>query len=176
MRGQRRKHVAGDVFALQLDDASYRFGRIVRIGESGPAGRFPGGILAYLYDVPSTDQDPDLSVLTPDRLLMPPFFTVSWVWNKGYFCTVAHEDLVPSQLLEQHCFYDALRDWWVARCASSRRLGVCAVLWVKAVEFPNGDPRPRPRDRRCRPWRLRESVASRSRVRGCSVSTPGRRL
>ncbi|WP_367038306.1 hypothetical protein [Streptomyces sp. Je 1-332] len=26
IRGQRRKHVAGDVFALQLDDASYRFG------------------------------------------------------------------------------------------------------------------------------------------------------
>ncbi|MFE6163727.1 Imm26 family immunity protein [Streptomyces sp. NPDC056486] len=107
MKGQRRQHEAGDVFALQLGDASYRFGRIVNTGESGPQGRFPGGILAYLYDVPSVSQDPDLGLLTPDRLLMPPFFTMNWLWNKGYFRTVAHEVLASSHVLQRHCFYDA---------------------------------------------------------------------
>lgn len=72
MKGQRRSHEVGDVFALQLDDSTYRFGRIVKIGESGPQGRFPGGILAYIYDVPAENPEPDLSALTPDRLLMPP--------------------------------------------------------------------------------------------------------
>ncbi|MGH4032463.1 immunity 26/phosphotriesterase HocA family protein [Actinomycetota bacterium Odt1-20B] len=107
MKGQRRQHVPGDVFVLQLEDDSYRFGRIVKVGESTPEARFPGGILAYIYDIPSVDQKPDLDRLTPDRLLMPPFFTMNWVWNKGYFRTVQHAELTPDDLLKQHCFYDA---------------------------------------------------------------------
>lgn len=107
MKGQRRKHLPGDVFVLQLDDDSYRFGRIIKTGDYTPEARFPGGILAYIYDVPSTDQNPDLTELTPDRLLMPPFFTMSWAWHKGYFRTVTQAELTPDDLLKQHCFYDA---------------------------------------------------------------------
>jgi hypothetical protein len=113
MKGQRRKHEVGDVFVLQLDDSSYRFGRIVKIGESGPQGRFPGGILAYIYDVASSSPVPELSALTPDRLLIPPFFTMNWVWQKGYFRTEAHEDLAPEHVLKQHCFYDASTEGYV---------------------------------------------------------------
>ncbi|MCX4989231.1 MULTISPECIES: immunity 26/phosphotriesterase HocA family protein [unclassified Streptomyces] len=113
MKGQRRRHEVGDVFVLQLDDSSYRFGRIVKIGESGPQGRFPGGILAYVYDIASGDPQPDLGSLTPDHLLMPPFFTMNWVWQKGYFRTVAHEEPGSSQLLKQHCFYDASTEGYV---------------------------------------------------------------
>ncbi|MFF3712888.1 Imm26 family immunity protein [Streptomyces phaeochromogenes] len=68
MKGQRRSHYVGDVFALRLENSAYRFGRIVKIGESGPRGRFPGGILAYLYDVHAEAPEPDPGVLTPDRL------------------------------------------------------------------------------------------------------------
>ncbi|WP_405563324.1 immunity 26/phosphotriesterase HocA family protein [Streptomyces phaeochromogenes] len=113
MKGQRRSHHVGDVFALRLEDSAYRFGRIVKIGENGPRGRFPGGILAYLYDVPAEAPAPDPGVLTPDRLLMPPFFTMNWAWDKGYFRTVAHEDLDPTHLLKRHCFYDASIDGYV---------------------------------------------------------------
>ncbi|WP_326762609.1 immunity 26/phosphotriesterase HocA family protein [Streptomyces phaeochromogenes] len=113
MKGQRRSHHVGDVFALRLEDSAYRFGRIVKIGESGPRGRFPGGILAYLYDVPAEAPEPDPAVLTPDRLLMPPFFTMNWAWDKGYFRTVTHEDLDPTHLLKRHCFYDASIDGYV---------------------------------------------------------------
>ncbi|MFG3075443.1 Imm26 family immunity protein [Streptomyces sp. NPDC048225] len=113
MKGQRRKHEIGDVFALQVADSSYRFGRIVKMGESGPRGRFPGGILAYIYDVAADEPHPDLASLTVDRLLMPPFFTMNWVWQKGYFRTVAHEELKPSHVLEQHCFYDGSTEGYV---------------------------------------------------------------
>lgn len=107
MKGQRKQNAPGGVFVLQLDDGSYRFGRIVKIGEDTPQARFPGGILAYLYDIPSADQVPDLTQLAPDRLLMPPFFTLGWFWHKGYFRTVTHVELTADDLLEQHCFYDA---------------------------------------------------------------------
>ncbi|MGW6062613.1 Imm26 family immunity protein [Streptomyces sp. NPDC055189] len=113
MKGQRRRHEAGDVFVLQPADSAYLFGRIIKTGQSGPHGRFPGGILAYLYNIPAVCQDPDLSLLTPDRLLMPPFFTMNWPWHKGYFRTVAHEKLRPSRLLQHHCFYDADSEGYV---------------------------------------------------------------
>ncbi|WP_437012289.1 Imm26 family immunity protein [Streptomyces sp. enrichment culture] len=113
MKGQRRRHEVGDVYVLQVADASYRFGRIVKVGESGSRGRFPGGILAYIYDVASDDLQCDLATLTVDRLLMPPFFTVNWPWQKGYFRTVAHEDLEPAHVLRQHCFYDASTEGYV---------------------------------------------------------------
>ncbi|MFF5494769.1 immunity 26/phosphotriesterase HocA family protein [Streptomyces aquilus] len=109
MKGQRRQHQPGDVFVLHPEGEQYRFGRIVKMGQSSPEGRFPGGILAYIYDVPSDSQEPDLSALTPDRLLLPPFFTMGWAWSKGYFRTVAHEELEPAHLLEQHCFFDPAR-------------------------------------------------------------------
>ncbi|MFF4250942.1 Imm26 family immunity protein [Streptomyces sp. NPDC001663] len=113
MKGQRRHHRPGDVFTLQLANAEYRFGRIVKTGRSGPEGRFPGGILAYVYDVPSAGEVPELSALAADRLLLPPFFTLNWVWHQGYFRTVAHEELEAAHLLDQHCFYDASTESYV---------------------------------------------------------------
>src|SRR5690349_19659642 len=51
MRGQRKEQVPGDWFALQLDrDGTYRLGVIVKIGDHTPAARFPGGVLAYLFE------------------------------------------------------------------------------------------------------------------------------
>ncbi|MGX1561488.1 immunity 26/phosphotriesterase HocA family protein [Streptomyces sp. NPDC055506] len=104
MNGQRRQHLPGDIFALQPEGHGFRFGRIVKIGQSGSEGRFPGGVLVYVYDVLGESEEPDRSVLTPDRLLSPPFFTATWPWSKGYFRTVGHEELVPAALL-QHCFF-----------------------------------------------------------------------
>ncbi|MBY8340211.1 hypothetical protein JYK17_09170 [Streptomyces sp. KC 17012] len=41
----------------------------------------------------SSQPAPDLAAPTPDRLLMPPFFTMNWAWQTGYFRTVAHDIL-----------------------------------------------------------------------------------
>ncbi|MDQ0750615.1 hypothetical protein QF034_004846 [Streptomyces africanus] len=115
MKGQRCQHQPGDIFVLQPEGRGVRFGRIVKTGQSGPEGRFPGGLLAYVYDVPAKAEKPDppMLTLTPDRLLMPPFFTAPWPWTKGYFRTVEHEELKPADLLAQHCFFDPARSAYV---------------------------------------------------------------
>ncbi|GGV67226.1 hypothetical protein GCM10010277_75750 [Streptomyces longisporoflavus] len=137
MKGQRRQHAPGDVFVLQLDDESYRFGRIIKMGETTREARFPGGILAYIYDVPSADQTPDLTQLTPDRLLMPPFFTMGWAWSKGYFRTVTHAELTADDLLKQHCFYDAYYKDYVDEndCRIPERADPCGVFALSNFEY-----------------------------------------
>ncbi|MFG2793462.1 hypothetical protein [Streptomyces sp. NPDC048419] len=82
----------------QLGDDSYRFGRIVKLGEGGPQDRFPSGVLAYDHRAASQRPVPEFAALTSDRSLMPPFFTMNWVWHKGYFRTVAHEELNAGHL------------------------------------------------------------------------------
>ncbi|HEX5997307.1 MAG TPA: Imm26 family immunity protein [Jiangellales bacterium] len=114
MKGQRRRQEVGDLFVFQLErDKKFRFGRIVKMGETTAEARFPGGILVYVYDVPSDEPSCEWSDLTPDRLLVPPFFTASTMWYRGYFRTVHHEPLEPPMLLRQHCFYSAHYDGYV---------------------------------------------------------------
>lgn len=114
MKGQRRKHEPGDLFVLQLErDDTFRFGRIVKMGVPTKEARFPGQMLVYLYDVPAVRPDVPRESLTPDRLLMPPFFTLSWMWHKGYFRMVDHEPISDRHLLKQHCFYSGAYDGYV---------------------------------------------------------------
>ena len=114
MRGQRRMHEAGDWFVLQLDsDATYRIGRIVKAGDATDDSRFPGGILAYVFEpvfeaIPAST--PNVKVT---QLLMPPFFTHKAMWSRGYFNTFANTLTEPDQILHQHCFYDSAADWYV---------------------------------------------------------------
>jgi hypothetical protein len=114
MKGQRREHKPGDLFVLQLaSDDSFRFGRIVKMGQTTREARFPGEVLVYVYAPAFTMMVPDLDVLTSDKLLMPPFFTMRWMWHKGYFRTVGHEPLTAADLLAQHCFYSGHHDDYV---------------------------------------------------------------
>jgi hypothetical protein len=52
MEGQRRRHEVGDLFVLQVErDKKFRFGRIVKMGETTREARFPGEMLVYVYDL-----------------------------------------------------------------------------------------------------------------------------
>lgn len=114
MRGQRKEQVPGDWFALQLDrDGTYRLGVIVKIGDHTPAGRFPGGVLAYLFEPAFAEIPAEAPELGTDRLLMPPIFTHRKVWSLGYFRTFTHAPLRPGQLLPQHCFLDGPNEEYV---------------------------------------------------------------
>ena len=114
MKGQRRQHQVGDIFVLQLEhDASFRYGRIIKIGTPTREARFPGGLLAYVYTPAFTTLATGNPSLTPDMLLMPPLFTHGWMWHHGYFRTVSYEPLEDSDLIPQHCFYSAHHDWYV---------------------------------------------------------------
>jgi hypothetical protein len=99
---------------MQLDsDASYRLGLIVKVREGTGGPRFPGGILAYVFEPAFAEIPAEAPELGPDRLLMPPFFTHTKVWSLGYFNTFVNAPLRPGQLLSQHCFLDSADEVYV---------------------------------------------------------------
>lgn len=109
LKRSRTKPETGDVFAMQLPDDSYIFGRVVGAELDPPLAPMPLAFLIYVYSVRSFEQQPDLGALLPDRLLLPPVFINRMPWTKGYFKNVAHEELKPHLLLRQYCFWDAAR-------------------------------------------------------------------
>lgn len=113
LKRSRTKPEVGDVFAMQLPDDQYIFGRVVGAELEPPHAPMPLSYLIYVYSLRSTDRQPDLNVLQPDRLLLPPVFINRMPWTKGYFENVAHQGLEEHMLLQQHCFWDAARARYV---------------------------------------------------------------
>lgn len=110
----RKKPLAGDIFAMQLLDGDYLFGRVVGADlQQYNRAPMPGAYLIYVYNVRSPGKQCDLSILSPDRLLLPPVFVNRMPWTKGFFDKVGHEELSPRVLLKQHCFWDAARARYV---------------------------------------------------------------
>jgi hypothetical protein len=105
---------AGDVFAIRLPDDTHLFGRVIDADIEDPKrAPMPGACLIYVYNVHRASMEVDVAELTPDRLLLPPVFINKMPWTKGYFATVAHEDLKSTDRLAQHCFWSAGRGIYV---------------------------------------------------------------
>lgn len=105
---------AGDIFAIRLPDGTHLFGRVIDADIQDPRrAPMPGAYLIYVYDERSASMEVNASELTPRRLLLPPVFINKIPWTKGYFSTVKHVDLQPSDLLPQHCFWSAGRETYV---------------------------------------------------------------
>ena len=103
LKPSRKKIRPGDVFAMELPDGTYLFGRV--INASVIAGDFSGAILIYIYRKRSrSKQPPPPSDLTPDELLVSPIMTNRLPWSRGYFETVEYRPLEPGEVLLQHCF------------------------------------------------------------------------
>ncbi|HEU5487105.1 MAG TPA: immunity 26/phosphotriesterase HocA family protein [Microlunatus sp.] len=100
----------GDVFAMLLPDSRYLFGQVV--GADLPVTMAPmeGSYLIYIYREVAETGNPDLDRLTPDTLLLAPSYINRMPWTKGYFRNVAHRPLKPEHLLQQHCFWDPVRN------------------------------------------------------------------
>jgi hypothetical protein len=111
-KSRKRLH-AGDVFAMQLPDGRYLFGRV--IGVALPRERAPmeTANLLYVYDVLRATADVNPDELTRDRLLIAPVYTNRLGWVDGYFLSVAHRPLKPDDVLEQHCFWDTARERYI---------------------------------------------------------------
>lgn len=94
----------GDVFAMQLPDDRYLFGRIISTeAMAGPA--MGGAILIYVYRVRSvTKEVPDRSELRPERLLVSPIMTNRQPWTRGYFEILTNLVLEDEDVLDRHCF------------------------------------------------------------------------
>jgi hypothetical protein len=104
LRRSRRKPCVGDVFAMQLPDDTYLFGRVIGAELDLPRAPTPCAYLIYVYSRRSTSKVPDWAELQPHQLLLPPVFINRMPWTKGYFETVDSRDLQESDLLRHHCF------------------------------------------------------------------------
>ena len=99
----RKRRRAGDIFALQVRDGEYLFGRLV--STEARVGGFPNCHLIYIYKTVSSDKKniPELKV---SDILLPPIAINQKPWTLGYFECVGYRPLQKSDLLDRHCFFD----------------------------------------------------------------------
>ena len=71
-------------------------------------GGFQDVILVYLYKATSSSKT-QIPQLSPRDLLIRPVGTNRLPWTRGYFETVAHEELREDVVLPSHYFRDSLR-------------------------------------------------------------------
>jgi hypothetical protein len=111
LKPSRKKPVVGDVFAIQLPDEKFLFGRLVSTEAQWALGEgVKPALLIYIYRVRSaTKVLPERSVLGPENLLVSPIMTNRLPWSRGYFETIGNLPPEPGELLEQHCFLSSVR-------------------------------------------------------------------
>lgn len=110
IKASRKKPERGDVFAMQIPDGTYIFGRVIRANLAPPQAPMPEAYLIYVYQVQSETLVAPMEALGPDGLLLPPVFINQMPWVKGFFHTVTSPTVSPADLLDRHCFWDGLRD------------------------------------------------------------------
>ena len=105
LKKSRKKVKAGDVFAFQIREGEFMYGRVISL--EAKIGGFENVILLYIYDARSAQKDsvPPLDKL---ELLIPPLGTNRQPWLKGYFETVATGPLAQQDVMPVHCFKDHL--------------------------------------------------------------------
>lgn len=104
LKPSRKKPQAGELFAMQLPDDRFLFGRVVTTeAMAGPS--MGGAILIYVYRPRFDSKEvPERSALSAGELLVSPMMTNRLPWSKGYFETVAQWPIKAGDVLEQHCF------------------------------------------------------------------------
>ncbi|MGX1695647.1 Imm26 family immunity protein [Microbacterium keratanolyticum] len=97
----RKRQRAGDVFVMQVLDLGYLFGRVISPSAAWTTGRAVNLIQVYRGLHASKDAEFDGS---PSNLLIPPRFTNSLPWSRGYFETLRNEPLDERVLLPEYRF------------------------------------------------------------------------
>jgi hypothetical protein len=106
LRPSRAKRIAGDIFAYQMPDGLYRFGRLIARGthvfirESNTVEH-----LVYFYRGESTSKQV-IPTLERSNLLIPPLVTNQKPWTMGFFEFIDRRPLANSDILNTHCFRD----------------------------------------------------------------------
>ena len=114
LKPSRKKPAAGDIFAMQLPDLSYIFGRVIGADlQDFNEAPMPGSHMIYVYRHRTEFLRPKLAELIPSQLLLPPVFINKMPWTRGYFQTVDQQPLRPKDQLKQYCFWDAARGIFV---------------------------------------------------------------
>lgn len=103
---------AGDVFAIQVCDEIFHFGRVIRarlnlkptmmLNDPNAVG-ITNLYLIYVYRTTSANKAV-VPRLRKTDLLLPPRFVFSQPWRQGYFETVLSFPVEAADVLKQHCF------------------------------------------------------------------------
>ncbi|MDO8588492.1 MAG: immunity 26/phosphotriesterase HocA family protein [Armatimonadota bacterium] len=107
LKRSRKPLKPGDIFALQVKEGEYMFGRVIRVEEHG--GPADGFILIYIYNVTSANKS-EIPTIDKDNLLIPPYFTNKLPWSRGYFETIENRPLTEDDVLKPHCFWDIVHN------------------------------------------------------------------
>jgi hypothetical protein len=105
LKKTRRSPEVGDVFAMQLSDLGFLFGLVVKANVKQGQAPMPGANLIYVFRVRADRLSPDLVMLRPDQLLLPPIWTNALAWSRGRFQTVAKVEIDATRVLPGHCFW-----------------------------------------------------------------------
>lgn len=108
-----KKPEKGSIFTMLPPDGKYLFGRVIEAALPRARAPMPGANLIYIYAARSHTKEPPFAQLIRSRLLVAPIYTNRMAWTKGIFATVAKTEINKSDLLQQHCFWDALRKRYI---------------------------------------------------------------
>ena len=104
----RKKRRVGDIFAFQVQEGEFGFGRL--ISTSASIGGVESVHLIYIYRATSLDKS-QIPNLSSDTLLIPPLGINQKPWTLGYFETIENRPLKDEDVLSNHCFKD-IRGWY----------------------------------------------------------------
>jgi Immunity protein 26 len=100
----RKRRAPGDVFAIQVRDREFIFGRLV--STTARVGGFEDCHLVYIYRATSPTKT-EIPLLDPHDLLVPPMATNQKPWTLGFFEVISPQSFIPERdVLPQHCFRD----------------------------------------------------------------------
>ena len=121
LKPSRKKVHVGDVFAMQMADEGFVFGRVVSTDARWSTfEEVPGMYLVYVYAGVSPEKKvPDRALMSVDNLLLPPKIINRVGWSRGYMETIANVPFEEGELLSPHCFYDSVFDKYVDEFAQT---------------------------------------------------------
>lgn len=98
IRKKRHRPKVGDVFAFQLADGLYRFGRVfhtdVPVYGKGEKGNIL--VVAYRHEAHSLEDYPPR--LLPKDILGPPTLILPIMWSRGYFAHLESRPFEPEEV------------------------------------------------------------------------------
>lgn len=102
LKHTRKRPVRGDLFVCNVKGEKWLAGRVIRDDAKG-GGWEPEWFLIYIYDMDVSDPQNIETPIKP-KLLIPPEVTNKTPWTSGVFQTLRSTELLPEEILPQHCF------------------------------------------------------------------------
>jgi hypothetical protein len=94
----------GEVFALQITTGKFLFGQVLLANPQREHAPTPSANLVYIFATQHDSANLDNVSLLATDLLIPPLWTNSLGWKRGYFKRVAILRRTDLSVLTQHCF------------------------------------------------------------------------